>query len=93
MRTEYTHTDFESWSADDLSDWDYEAEPIPSQFRTLEESDLPSVYHTPQEAFPKAIVVDGIEYTQTQCQEDMYSCYYAQYRNPSIPDTLYELIN
>lgn len=93
MRTEYTHSDFESWSAEDLEDWDYAAEPTPSQFRLLEDSDLPQSYATPQAAFPKAIIVDHIQYAQTLCEEDMYGCYYAQYRNSSIPSTVYELIN
>jgi hypothetical protein len=91
MRIEYTATDFESWTADDLEDWDYAAEPTPSHFRVLESTDLPTDYATPQAAFPTVIIVDGVEHVQTLCGEDMYSCYYAQYRGPD--GTLYELIN
>jgi hypothetical protein len=93
MRTHYTAADFESWAADDLADWDYTAEPTPSQFRVLEDQDLPQNYSKPQAAFPKTITVDEVEYAQTLCEEDMYGCYYAQYHNSNCPNQLYELIN
>lgn len=85
----FTNTDFEQWTQDDLDTWDYTQEPVVSVTKFIEQ---PDTWNKPQDWFPGTIQVDGVEFAQTKCEEDMYGCYYAQYKNSEHPNTLYELI-
>jgi hypothetical protein len=97
MRTEFTAGDFEGWSEEIMSVWDYKEEPVVSETYVLQDEDktLDERYEDEDadmaDYFPKRILVDGVEFLSTGLQWDM-SHPFVQYKNGYYPDKLYELI-